>query len=272
MPIGFDIAKNALRAVPWVDRHRTQVRLAAGYDPEKDHADYMRAVFETHASEIQKFRPIRGDVLEIGPGGNVGTALLFLAAGAAKAVCIDVVPWATLDHRLYESLVPNATDLYEHVEYRCPDAIESTCLQDRSFDIIYSHACLEHVREPTRAAGRIAELLVPGGITCHQIDLRDHRDFSRPLDFLRFSDRTWNWAVSRRGYTNRLRRSDWIAAFSDAGLEVLEARTTNEIPMASVDASRFAPAFTGRDAEDLGAVGLLLLARKPKAHADEPVA
>jgi SAM-dependent methyltransferase len=72
-----------------------------------------------------------------------------------------VVPWAgAKDHaELYDHMVGDSTHFYERIDYRCPEAIETTGLPDDSFDIIYSHACLEHVIDPAKAVASIGRLL-----------------------------------------------------------------------------------------------------------------
>jgi SAM-dependent methyltransferase len=263
--IAYEIVRNSGYRIPAFRANRERRALAAGYDDEKDRAAYVEEVFAIHASVIRQCSPIKGTVLEIGPGGNLGVVLRFLDAGAERAVCLDVVPWAaTKDHaELYDHIVGDSTPLYERIDYRCPEAIETTGLPDDSFDIIYSHACLEHVLDPAKAVASIGRLLKPGGVTSHQIDLRDHRDFSRPLEFLRYSDRVWKLAHSHTAFTNRWRRSDWAAAFADAGLDVISAASTHDERPELLDQERFHASFASRDVDDLACTGLLIAAQKP---------
>src|SRR4051812_43778376 len=92
--LAADMVKNALLAVPGIGQGRDKWRLRAGYDADKDQPEYVRTVYDAHCRAVTRLRPISGTVLEIGPGGNVGVALLFLAGGAARAICLDVFPWA----------------------------------------------------------------------------------------------------------------------------------------------------------------------------------
>jgi SAM-dependent methyltransferase len=52
------------------------------------------------------------------------------------------------------------------------------------FDVTLSNAVLEHVFDPLRAAVNLHRVTAPGGIGFHQVDFRDHRDFTRPLEYL----------------------------------------------------------------------------------------
>lgn len=258
-----EIARNTARMVTPFQRRRDRQALELGYDCAKDNAAYPTTVFKMHAAQIRQARQTSGNVLEIGPGGNVGVALLFLAAGASSATCIDVLPWNRMDLPLYSQLVDDPDSYFDRIEYRVPEAIETTRLPDASFDIVYSQAVLEHVADPAVAIRQIARLLRPGGVTSHQIDLRDHRDFDRPLNFLRYPDWIWRAATSRRAYTNRWRRSAWIEALEREGLTVLAAESTETYPVDQIDRNVFHHRFRRNTVEDLACLGLLISAMKP---------
>ncbi len=259
--IGIQIAANAAYGIKPLRRLRDRKLLANGYDADKDASEYVKGVFSKHARCLPS---IHGNILEIGPGGNFGPILLFLDAGAERGTAIDVFPWATDQMRLYRQLVDEPEHLMKRFSYRCPDEIEYTSLAAGSFDFIYSQACLEHVNDPVAATTSIARLLAPGGYTSHQIDLRDHRDMSRPLAFLRYSDRVWRAAVSRCGYTNRWRASDWVKAFEANGLRVTSAQPTGEfIQVSERQRSAMNHRFQAKTLDDLGTTGLLITALKP---------
>lgn len=249
--IGIDIAKNAVLAVPPVRALRDKRRFSHGYDSEKDRREYIERVYSAHASTwatvTETGRP-PSDVLEIGPGGNVDVARCFLTAGSRSATCVDVVPWA---------------EPSDDVQYLCPAAIETLDLPSASFDFIYSHAVMEHVADSEAAIASITRLLRPGGVTSHQIDLRDHRDFSRPLDFLRHSDRVWRLATSHHlSPTNRWRASDFCSAFERHGLEVLIERPNMWAEVTDEQRSRLAEPFRHKELADLRVTSALFAARK----------
>lgn len=247
MRIALDIAKNWALALRPLRSRRASLLLEQGYDAAKDRPDYIQGVFREHSGLICEQRErICGNVLEIGPGGNVGVALLFLSAGATSATCIDVLPWAQEDPR---------------VDYRL-ESIETTTLPDEAFDMIYSHASLEHITNPPQAVRQMARLLRPGGVTTHQIDLRDHRNFDQPLDFLRFSDWTWRAAQSRRVWTNRWRRSDWEQAFDREGLRIVHTESTDTWQVDERERKQFHGRFRHKTLADLSSVGLLIAAVK----------
>ncbi len=234
--IRLDIVRNMARALPPIRRRferkeREWQELNGGYDPDKDRAEYVKGVFAKHMEPAKAHLDLAGArVLEIGPGGNVGVALLFLTAGCRDAACIDTFPWVSEQTDLYRDLAEDADELLSKIDYRCPEAIETTPLPSESFDFVYSQAVLEHVRDPLATARSMARLLRPGGVTSHQVDLRDHRDFSDPLVFLQHSDWVWEAATSRSpSYMNRMRAPEWQMTFEKCGLKVLEMRVTESI-------------------------------------------
>jgi SAM-dependent methyltransferase len=265
-----------------------------GYNPNKDQTEYPLSVYLKHATSLAHLRPggfVDADVMEIGPGGNVGVGFLMLLAGAKSVVCLDVVPWiqGVGPDSLYPALVKAAVadpqtylvapallergkadpeglarDLLSHVTYLCPEAIETTTLPDASCDIIFSQACFEHFPHPARAIDQIARLLRPGGIASHAVDLRDHRDFSRPLDFLRYPDTVWKLATSNwpSGVRNRWRAPEYRAAFEQRGMQVHSLEATEKTGVTEEMRRRFQPHFQAMSLEDLSIIGILIVAQK----------
>jgi len=257
------IAKNQLMAIPRLAERRNKQILQRGYVPWKSKAEYVEWVFDNCRANITRHRDISGTVLEIGPGGNVATTMLFLKAGCERGYCIDVFPFLREQDELYNLLDRDYRTLLERIEYRFPEDIAQSTLPDASCDIIFSAACLEHVPDPLGAVNRIAALLKPGGVTTHGIDLRDHRDMSRPLRFLRYSEWMWRAATSRRVHTNRLRASDWQHAFESAGLTNVEVVPAQTVDLREGARSRMHPRFQSKTVEDLSTVQIEITATKP---------
>jgi len=295
LKLGKGIARNIVlsnsAAASLYQRHWAK----QGYNPDKDQAEYPLSIYLKHAALLapQRSQGFAGaDVLEIGPGGNVGVGFLMLLAGAKSVVCLDVVPWIQGDgpDRLYPSLVEAAAadpqtylvapalleraqqdpaglarELQGAITYLCPEAIETTTLPDASQDIIFSQACFEHFPDPARAIHQIGRLLRPGGVTSHEVDLRDHRNFDHPLDFLRYSDSIWRMATSNwpSGVRNRWRASEYRAAFEKSGMPVvtLEALRTTEVTAEM--RRQYQPQFQAKSLEELSIIGIHVIARKP---------
>jgi len=259
----LDVAKNAFRAFPPTRRMYERRRRRRGYDPSKNDPGYVIGVFKWHSEAIARYRSISGRVLEIGPGGNLGVCGLFVVAGADEAVAIDIEPWVESDLTTSEEL-PFDRDVLKQVSYESPCEVETASFPDGSFDIIFSHASFEHFEDPDAAIRNIARMLAPAGITSHMIDLRDHRNFDRPLEFLRYGDFGWSLRASHLpGRPNRWRSSDYTEAFKRHGLDVLEATVTAQIPVTAEMQASFAPTFRSKSVEDLGALTVVLVAQKP---------
>jgi SAM-dependent methyltransferase len=259
MLLVLQIAKNALRAFPPVRRAALQWRLARGYDASKDETAYARSVYKRHSVATG----IRGRILEIGPGGNVAVAALYVKNGADSAVCIDSTPWNKQQEYLYRDL--EVEDVLDRVEYLSPVNIENCKLPDESFDVIYSHASFEHFSDPAAAIRNIVRMLKAGGITSHQIDFRDHRDFSKPLEFLKLGNFGW-WLVSSSALmgTNRWRANEIEQGFVDQGLRVVFADAGTKMTVTEEMRRSFAPKFRRMSLDTLGVIGLHLVMEKPR--------
>ncbi|MET0133368.1 MAG: methyltransferase domain-containing protein [Kibdelosporangium sp.] len=256
------VLKNQILAMPAIRRRR--MARAAPYEPTKNAATYVRDVFENSSRLISSRRPLAGSVLEIGPGGNLGALLLYLAAGCDRGVALDVVALVTDQRALYASLTPDAAELLRRIEYRTGEPVERPSLPDGDFDMIFSAACLEHVADPAAAIRTMHRLLKPGGVTTHSIDLRDHRDFGDPLAFLRHSGRAWRAASSRRLVTNRWRASDWRRGFESAGFADVVVDPHEQVSITEAMRSRFHRSFQAKNLADLGTLLVDVTATKPR--------
>lgn len=93
------------------------------------------------------------------------------------------------------------------------------------FAVSHSNAVLEHIRNPEPAIDEIARVLIPGGVSLHCIDLRDHRDNSNPYSHLSCSESEWEKLSINEssGYirSNRWRGIEYKNAFEKAGFQIL---------------------------------------------------
>lgn len=275
-----DVCVNASLSIPPVRRLRTVRKLSRGYDPMKDQASYPASVFEHHRSAIPDGWLRGRSLLEIGPGGNYGVAFLFLLSGGARATCIDVTDWGSKTApSLYLDLARDfcaegadraeaaASDALGRLDVVIPADVHAMPFPDETFDYVYSQASFEHFGVPRQAIREIARVLKPGGLTTHQIDLRDHRSFERPLDFLHHSRPIWHLATSRRTcFTNRMRASEYREEFEAAGLHVLRLDPTEKTAVSEQARSRFSREFRNHTLEDLSTVGIFIGARRVDPH------
>jgi ubiquinone/menaquinone biosynthesis C-methylase UbiE len=103
-----------------------------------------------------------------------------------------------------------------------------------SFDAIFSNATLEHFYDLPAVARELYRVTKLNGLSRHQIDFRDHRDFSRPLEFLLDDDDGFELALKGNRWMqgNRLRPSEVIRVFYEAGFQLLEIQPNTTAEMA----------------------------------------
>lgn len=180
-------------------------------------------------------------VLELGPGPNFGAVLVLLCWGANRVAVADrfLVPFDPTYHlplyqRIKELLIERDSaqrvdPLIEVINCKQHNAAGLTAYAsplevlagavDTSFDVTASNAVFEHLFDPRAAIRSLHTLTASGGIGLHQVDFRDHRDFSRPLEFLLDDERSFALLFDREhGETGgRLRPFQMEAMFREAG-------------------------------------------------------
>lgn len=180
-------------------------------------------------------------IMEIGPGQDLGVLLVLAGLGSGKGVAVDrfFCDWDPSYHpAFYSTLVERAEARYPGVRFEAlrdvVDAFGHTgprlqivrsglddlkVLADASVTISYSNAALEHLDRPREGLLELGRVSRKGGLGFHQIDFRDHRDFSRPLEFLTMTDEEFLEKAVAASYSlgNRLRPSEYLQLFNDAG-------------------------------------------------------
>lgn len=209
MSVPVDVLQNVLMGL------RPLAKLAQRYHSTGLNADpeMVSRVFEIYS----RFASMSGkDVLEIGPGHTLEVLEKAKAAGAKSCTAIDVVEY------LFHEQAREKQIAYEIYDGR------SMPLSTESIDLICSYTALEHVRYPSLTVQECFRILRPGGRLVSVIDLGDHSWYGgntscpdRAFDCLRYPEWLWNlmrW--NRSSYVNRLRQSDWIRLFAEAGFTV----------------------------------------------------
>jgi hypothetical protein len=173
--------------------------------------------------------------LEIGAGRDLAVALAFRMMGVGSVTTIDVERLAQISlinhtaHYLAQRLgtaVPvfrNYDDLAAFgVDYHAPMSL--TEFADTGYDCFYSVDTLEHI--PVASLSEILSAgktrLKPGGAAVHIIDYSDHYargTGSSRLNFLRYDDRSWERHNSKFMFMNRLRHSQYLKLFAEAGFQ-----------------------------------------------------
>ena len=283
-------------------------------DPS-DAAGYVGRVYDDYLTygglDPASLRGAR--VLELGPGDSLGVALRFVAAGAEHVTCVerhqvwkDRAHQAAIYRRILEGLDGRERERAESAIVLTDDdftldaarieLVEGPGAENlgelipaTSIDLIISRAVMEYVPAIERSLHQQAELLKPGALMIHKVDLRDHGLFTgaghHPLTFLEVPERAYRAMSTRTGLPNRWRSSDYRNALESEGLEVsiltthaagVDEEVIPHVPALSRD--RYAESFqlvsrtrTGlakrfRDLpdQDLASIGVFLVARAPE--------
>jgi hypothetical protein len=171
-------------------------------------------------------------VLEIGSGRDLSMPLALRRAGVHRVVSSDIKRLARIDlinhaaTRLLEEpkTFDNFYDLDQFgISYRAPHYVSPN---DCPVDCSCSNEVLEHV--PASQLPILLDALrkVTRGLTVHNIDYSDHYarsdgSISR-MNFLRYSSKQWRKFNSGKQYVNRLRHSDYVRLFKEAGFEIVD--------------------------------------------------
>jgi len=227
-------------------------------------------------------------VLELGPGINFGAGLVCAMLGARVSVFDKyLVDWHEAYHpRFYRLLRAELAAAERQFDLRVLDRVikEGRHLADvieagrgdlgsgridlatGSFDAIVSNAALEHVADVPNLCAELRRVTRPGGVGIHQIDFRDHSNDRRPLDFLAVPDDKYarTFVSGQGGGGNRIRPSEFRAAFTEAGFDVTRFEPNCFADGAYVEAVRsgLLPRYASLSVEELRVVGGRIFLRR----------
>ena len=206
-------------------------------------------------------------LVDIGSGDLVGHAPYLIEAGAAQVTLCDHHISAIARNRLTSFEFKHRTSGSLPVISIVQNQIETlSSFQDHSVDLITSNSLLEHVHDINQALDECRRVLVPGGLMLHFIDMRDHRNFSKPFTFLRYRKRIWEHLLtSSQSYTNRLRKSDYLSYFEQANFSVISCDSVS-LPVSDKDFSKIklSEDFLEYSKTDITTTELHVLLQAPK--------
>lgn len=192
---------------------------------------------------------------------NLAKRSVAMLDGAIPTVAAAVsVEESFLRHRL-EPLKSARTleDLLSraNIIYRAPGDACQSGLADKSIDLFYSYAVLQHASRKV-VEGLVKEsarVLKPSGIAFHAIGCQDPYNGGRvsKVDFLQYPEWAWKLFVKNRiSYTNRMREKDYLSIFQGYGAEIAAVRS--DIDPSDVERVRHMKVdkqFNGMTAEEL---------------------
>ena len=229
--------------------------------------DALWAVAQRVLGDCRRHGLTRPSVLEIGSGRDLAVPLALNRLGVERIVAADVARLARLDlvghaarHMSNKAAAPLAGTLETWADlerlgiaYRAP---ERNCPSGEVFDCSCSNEVLEHVprTELPELIRALKAATRRGGISTHSIDYSDHyarsdRNLSR-FNFLTFTDTEWARYNSSRQHVNRLRHSDYVRLFREAGFAIVHATAVVGDPPMDLRA-RLAPQFRSYEESDL---------------------
>lgn len=197
-------------------------------------------IFKKHLEGAGLTTLVGQNVLELGPGNSLLTALYAKSFGAFRTWLVDAERLASEDVALFAkaeqtllgmglptpsvSTAPSMSVALEQLKatYLTTGLASLQSIPDRDVDFFFSNAVLEHVRltDFENTANEMRRVLKPTGVASHQVDFRDH--LQNGLNNLRFSGRMWESEFMARSgfYTNRLTWPAMEKLFQSAGLDV----------------------------------------------------
>lgn len=256
--------------VPWQIKILAKIflrRLPIGYSFWKkigifkhgymESVEYSYSIFKAHFENVKP--PENFVSLELGPGDSVLSAIMNKAFGGSRCYLVDSGYFANFKLSLYQNAeaflqsshlgfqssrltkLEDSTSSPEKILdlYDCQyltDGLDSLhSIPDKSVDLVWSQAVLEHVRKRDffATAKELRRIIKDDGKCSHTIDLKDHLGGS--LNNLRFSERVWEseFMASSGFYTNRIRYSEMIRLFEAAGfaVEVTDIQRWSSLPI-----------------------------------------
>ena len=121
-----------------------------------------------------------------------------------------------------------------NASYEVDGLVSLRMLPEQSVDFMWSQAVCEHIKkdEFLDIMRELRRLLRDDGVASHRVDLRDH--LGGVLNNLRFPESLWesNIMANAGFYTNRIRYSEMIRLFQQAGfdVEVVEIERWETLP------------------------------------------
>ena len=172
--------------------------------------------------------------------------MLILACHGAKVLVADrfISPWDPDYHpQFYTLLKESVKNRWTKIDQRPLDRVLSqgqyppeiitlcscsleklSIVWDSGIDIVISNAVVEHLYDLKSAFYHLARVTKPEGLGVHQVDFRDHRDYSHPLEHLLMrEDEFYGKFKAQQGeFGKRFRPREMQELFELAGFELKE--------------------------------------------------
>jgi SAM-dependent methyltransferase len=245
--------------------------------------DYDRRVVKNWIDALYEYngQSVEGKtILELGPGADLGNALILLNAGASRYVTVDanrlidqtppifytnllqtLVHGQELKNELQKTLSGNDGRIRYHVD----PSFSLSVLRDEQFDIVVSQAAFEHFTDVDKTIEHLSVVSKPGTVFIAEVDGMTHTGIMRsrdPLNLYRYSDCIYK-LLRFSGIPNRLRPKDYRTLLEHHGWDKIEIIPLQQLPSEYVEKirPRLARRFRGKDA-DMSVLTFLIRATK----------
>lgn len=171
------------------------------------------------------------DVLELGPGSDLGTGVCLLSRAARSYTALDRHPNARLvPPAIYKRMVARGYPFGKPpLNLIVSKNFDLTELPEASVDVVVSNAAFEHFDSVERTIQGLARAVRPGGILCAVVDLQTHSRWIRerdPNNIYRYPN--WLYRAFRfPGQPNRVRTQDYVRLLAENGWRGIEITPEN---------------------------------------------
>ncbi len=220
-------------------------------------------------------------VLELGPGADLGPALLLLDHGASRYVTLDAnrlidkTPSVFYDKllepmkhafELKQELKKTLAQKDDRIQYLVDPLFDiSSTIEKESIDVVVSQAAFEHFSDVNRTIKQLGSAVKKGGVLIAEVDLMTHTGAVRskdPLNIYRFSNVVYR-VLHYSGIPNRLRPIDYKTVLEQNGwsrVEIIPLQQLSNEYTKSIQRS-LAKRFR-RDDADMNVLTILIRATK----------
>lgn len=225
------------------------------------------------------------NILELGPGSDLGVGLYLLSRGAARYNACDVndltrntpysfyeafleklaemnceVSMAFLKDQLHGALHGEATQLKYIVR---KDFNLVSAFGADTIDIVFSQAAFEHFDDVERTIAQLSIVCRPGALIVAEIDLKTHSRWIRdkdPNNIYRYPEAIYR-AFWYRGIPNRVRPHQYKEIFERYGWRDISILPLATLVQNSIDNKMFAKPFRAAE-NQMDFLSIMLFARK----------
>ena len=222
------------------------------------------------------------DVLELGPGSDLGVGLYLLSKGAGTYSACDVHDLAAAaPDAFYNSLLArlpaNSSKTVDDLKKELAHAkVESSSMLNyvvrsdfdlvsafgkNTVDLVFSQAAFEHFDDIDATVGELSKVCRPGAILIAEIDLRTHTRWIRDLDpnsIYRYPEWLYR-AFWFRGIPNRIRPEQYVRTLERCGWTGI---TVLPLSMLDDEGTQGLDAAFKDSANEMALLSVVLCARK----------